>query len=436
MPARSAWFRLGGRLGAGALVCSLAYGGLRAELLSEYFPNGVPGYGTAPGVTVASRQRPNFDPAGVRMGSFILHPQVDEGLGYDSNVFGGGNRSPGSWLIGTHPSLLIGSDWSRNSIGAYVGVSDLHYLDQPRQSFTDWTTSLGGTFSIGRHQLTVAASHLQLHQPRTDLDALPSDTPVAFQVNDVRASYLVPWGRFSITPSLSFTTYTYEATRIFGVPASQEYRDRNVLQGAVTTRYQLSPQHDLLVVGRLLEVNYTAPQLGQPTRNSTGAEFLLGMANEANAVWQYRVLLGWETRVFAAAQYATHQAPIAEAAVTWNPSGVTTLTASLTRSIEDAAQEGIAGYTYTSGRLVLDHEARRNLLLQASVGLQHADYLQGGGHAGALSLGAGATWLVNRHMRVSATYDFTDQRGTSNPTLQTTGNYVRSVGLITLRFGM
>jgi hypothetical protein len=43
---------------------------------------------------------------------------------------------------------------------------------------------------------------------------------------------------------------------------------------------------------------------------------------------------------------------------------------------------------------------------------------------------------VNRHMRVSATYDFTDQRGTSNPTLQTTGNYVRSVGLITLRFGM
>jgi hypothetical protein len=209
-----------------------------------------------------------------------------------------------------------------------------------------------------------------------------------------------------------------------------------VLQGAVTTRYQLSPQHDLLMVGRLLGVDYTAPQPGQPTRNSTGAEVLLGVANEANSVWQYRVLLGWEMRAFAASQYSTHQAPIAEAAITWNPSGVTTLTATLTRSIEDAAQEGIAGYTYTSGRLVLDHEARRNLLLQASVGLQYADYLQGGGHAGALSLGAGATWLVNRHMRVSATYDFTDQRGTSSPTLQTTGNYVRSVGLITLRFGM
>ena len=84
----------------------------------------------------------------------------------------------------------------------------------------------------------------------------------------------------------------------------------------------------------------------------------------------------------------------------------------------------------------MDHEARRDLLLQASAGLQHADYLQGGGHASGFSLGAGATWLMNRHVHVSATYDFTDQRGTSNPGLQTTGNFVRSIGLISLRFGM
>src|SRR5262249_25039589 len=158
--------------------------------------NGVPGYGTAPGVTVASRQRPSFDPIGARTGSFVLHPQVDEGLGYDSNIFGSGNRAPGSWLVGTHPSLLVGTDWSPNSIGAYVGASALRYLDQPRQSYTDWTASLGGAVSVGRDQLTVAAAHLQLHQPRTDLDALPSDTPVAYQVNDVRASYLLSWGRF------------------------------------------------------------------------------------------------------------------------------------------------------------------------------------------------------------------------------------------------
>jgi hypothetical protein len=120
----------------------------------------------------------------------------------------------------------------------------------------------------------------------------------------------------------------------------------------------------------------------------------------------------------------------------WNPSGLTTITGSLTRSIEDAAQEGIVGYSYTSARLRLDHEYQRNVLLRFSAGVQHVDYLQGGGQSNGFSLGAGVTWLLNRHMRLSATYDFTDQTGSSNPTLQTTGSYTRSIGLLTLRFAM
>jgi len=68
--------------------------------------------------------------------------------------------------------------------------------------------------------------------------------------------------------------------------------------------------------------------------------------------------------------------------------------------------------------------------------MQHADFLQGGGAATGLSVGGGATWLMNRHMRLSATYDFTDQRGSNNPTLQTTGSYSRGIALLTLRLGL
>ncbi len=424
------------RLAAGvAIGCAAAYG-VRAELLATYFPAGVPGYGTAPGVTVASRLHPDFDPSGVRVGSFLLHPQIEEGLGYNSNLFGSGSGALGSWLVGTHPSLLIGSDWSRNSLSAYVGADDLRYLDQPAQGYTNWTAALGGTFSVGRDLLTVAVAHFSLHQPRTDLDALPSDTPIAYQVDDVRASYRIALNRWSVTPSVAFSSYRYAATTIDGTPTSQSYRDRNVVQGAVTTRYELSPQRDLLFVTRALAVNYTAPQVGQPTRNSDGYQVLMGLSDETGAVWQYRLLLGWEMRAFHAAQYGTRQAPIAEAAVSWNPSGMTTVTATLTRSIEDAAQEGIVGYTYSKARVAVDHEYLRNVLLQAYASYQHADYLPSGGYANSLSLGGGATWLINRHLRLSATYDFTDQHGTASSTLQTTGNYTRSIGLLTLRVAM
>ncbi len=425
------------RLAAAAVVgCVAAYAGVRAELLSDYFPTGVPGYGTAPGVTVASRERPDFDPPGVRAGSSVLHPLWEEGLGYDDNVFGSGDNKRGSWMVGTHPSLLVGSDWSRDSLAGYVSVNDRRYLDQPRQSYTNWTASLGGSLSVGRDQLTVSVAHFDLHQPRTELDALPTDEPVAYRVDDARAGYTIALNRLSITPGLAFSTYRYDATTIRGVPTSQAYRDRDVVQGAVTTRYELSPQRNFLLVTRLLGVHYVEPQSGEPTRDSNGYQVLLGFEDDADAVWRYRVLLGWEMRAFHASQYNTHQAPIAEGSLIWSPSGMTTITATLTRSIEDAAQEGIAGYTYSRARLVLDHEYLRNVLFQVSASLQRADYIPSGGDATSWSLGGGVTWIINRHLRLSATYDFTDQRGTTSPTLLTTGNYTRSIGLLTLRVGM
>jgi len=420
-----------------AIGAVVAYGGLsRAELLSSYFPMGVPGYGTAPGVTVASRARPEFDPPGVRLGSFMLRPLWDESLGYDDNVFGSSAGQRGSWIVGTHPSLLVTSDWSRNSLAGYVDVSDRRYLDQPTQSRTDWTASLGGTLAVGRDQLTVSVAHFSLHQDRTELDALPTDAPVAYQVEDVRVGYTIALGRLSVTPGLAYSTYRYDATTIQGVPTSQAYRDRDVVQAMVTTRYELSPQRNLLLVNRAVGTHYVVPQPGVPTPDSTGYQVLVGLDDDADAVWRYRVLLGWEVRAFHASAYRTHQAPIAEAALIWSPSGMTTVTATLSRTIEDAAQEGNAGYMLTRARVVVDHEYLRNVLLQASASVQHADFLQGGGQAGGFSVGGAATWLLNRRLRLSASYDFTDQRGSSTPGALTTGNYTRSIGLLTLRVGM
>jgi hypothetical protein len=210
-------------------------------------------------------------------------------------------------------------------------------------------------------------------------------SPIA-RVDDIRIGYKISLDRWSVTPSVAFSAFRYDATTIRAVPASQAYRDRDVVQGALTTRYELSPNRNLLLVTRALDVHYVEPHQGVPTRDSTGYQVLVGIGDDDDdAVWRYRVLLGWEVRAFRASQYSTHSAPMAEAALIWSPSGMTTVTATLTRSIEDAAQEGIVGYTYSRARLVLDHEYLRNVLLQASASVQRADYLPARGHASSFS---------------------------------------------------
>ena len=48
----------------------------------------------------------------------------------------------------------------------------------------------------------------------------------------------------------------------------------------------------------------------------------------------------------------------------------------------------------------------------------------------------GATWLVNRRVQLSATYDFTGQQGSGTAALPLSGDYTRGLALLTLRFGL
>ncbi len=420
--------RFGTRLALAFLGFALLGGRAAADMLSALLPAGVPGYGTAPGVTVASRLRPKTRPAGLRAGSFVLHPVLQEAFGFDSAPFGATGQ--GSWVLNTRPSLGIASDWSRDAFGAYVAIDNRRYLSAPTQDRTNVTLSLGGTRDIGRDRLTLSAAHLLQHQDRTQIGALDTDQPVAFRLTDMRASFAATDGAWTLTPDMRITAWRFGNATLLGAPLNQNYRDRTVIEGGATLDNQLAPRRDLLLVLRGLGQHYLHAQPGQPARDSAGFQALIGFANDDGGVWRYRLLVGVESRRFSAAAYSAHTEPIGEAAVTWNPSGVTTLTATLTRSMEDAAQEGVSGFTYTAAKLTVDHEWRRNLLLHVSAGVQRADFLQGGGYQTGVTMGAGITWLVNRRVHILASYGLSAQHGGS------AGDYTRQSGLLTLRLGL
>ena len=381
-----------------------------AQYISQFFPSGVPGYQDETGVTVASRLRAPYEPQGVHVGDFLVHAGLGESLGYRSNVAGFAG-APGSWFAETAPSATIVSDWSRDQLGAAVTVDNTRYFSTPKQDTTDWTVAIGGGYTIGRENLTAGYSHLSLHELPNAIGSPLSQTPIPYTVDDARLSYAFDQGRFKFIPRVDVQLYQYGDATVLGVPISQSFDNRVVATAGVETHYALTDQHSLLFVARGTESRYTDTPAGQPTCNSQSILALGGIDYQADGPWRYRLLVGVERRGFDAAQYATHTAPIAEASVIWTPTGLTTVTGTLSRTIEDATQLGTAGYTLTQGSVVVDHEYLRNVLLQAKGSLQAADYLQGGTTQTSYSFGAGAQWLLNQHLRVALTYSFTQQTG-------------------------
>ena len=417
---------------ATAMILLLLQQALGASL-SDIFADGVPGYGTQPGVTVQSRARPDAETQPIHAGAMLLRPRIEQTLGYDDNVLNGSNRR-GSWLTGTSGSLLIGSGWSRDAFGMFLSAADTRYVGQPTQNRTDGSASVGGSLDIGRDRLTLGLAHLSQHEDRSALNALASERPVALRVDDARLSYTAAFNRLTLIPEAELSAWHYGDTTVLGQFARQGYRDRTMLRGGATFRYEFAPLRHAVFVARALSQHYLDPLPGQPSMNSTGYQTLLGLDYDDDTVWRARFLIGGETRQFGASQYRSHTAVIAEGDLTWNPTGMTTVRASLTRSMEDAAQEGVSGFTYMAGNLRIDHELMRDVVINASAGLRHAMFLQGGQQSGG-SAGAGITWLFNRYARVSATYDLNTAHGSGPLNTAATG-YARDVALVTVRLGL
>jgi len=107
-------------------------------------------------------------------------------------------------------------------------------------------------------------------------------------------------------------------------------------------------------------------------------------------------------------------------------------------------QQGTTGFTYTSAELRVDHEYRRNVLLNAETGVRLAEYQQNGGTQTQYYASAGVSWLINRKMRLTGQYTFTTQSGTGTLTpvsatginTLVNGAYNQNLFLLTLHLGL
>jgi hypothetical protein len=442
---RSPHYALGTISAAGLLAGALGLcpNVARAQYVPNYFPTGVPGYDQELGVNVVTRLRPLYEEPGIRAGSFIIRPDLNESVGYNSNPLGlsGG---PTSAVIETNPSVSIASDWERNALGASFSIDDFRYPGAWSQNQTNWTAVIGGGYTIGRSNLNIAYGHYSLHESATDVGAPPSNTPISYTLDDFRTDYTFDLGRLKITPNAEFSMYRYGSTTILGVPSNQNYRDANVVQGGVAFRYELSDQRSLLLVLQGIDSDFINPTSNTPSLSSTSGLAMAGIDYQYNGIWRYQLLAGAEVRTFAAAQFKTRFAPIAKASVIWTPTGLTTVTGTVLRTIDDPVQEGTSGFTYTTAELRVDHEYRRNILLNAEGGVRLDDYLQGGGTQTQYYASAGVTWLINRHMRLTGQYTFTTQNspGGVEPVDVTgvntlvTGAYNQHLFLLTLHLGL
>jgi len=370
------------------------------------------------GETVTNRPRPELDPLGARAGGFLIHPGLELREVYDTNIFASDNDEKGDFITLVRPLLDIVSDWNNHAFDLNANATIGRHADQGEEDFEDFAVGANGRVDITqRANLRAGVSYNRLHEGRGSPDDVrreggsPPVEPTVFDVGSVFLTYQQWLGRFLLELDGAADQLDYDDVRTEnGGTIINDDRDRAIIAGGLKLGFEFLPGYTAFVRGAVDHRRYdNLDVLTVLDRDSEGYLIELGTDLDLTGVLFGDVAIGYRSQDYDDPRLDTVGDVTGRASLTWTPTGLTTLSASITREIIETTVDGASAIFETAGYAVLDHELLRNLLLQARVSVVGDDF-QGIDRSDTyIRAGFGANYLMNRYVRLELSYDHLDR---------------------------
>jgi len=398
--------------------------------------------------TVLRRARPDYDPLGMRVGGFIIHPSISIAGTYDSNVFATPNTRAtpvkSDFFVAEAPSISIGSDWNQDAISLTAGGAFKQYASLSSEDVNNFTTEASGRYDISNGEyLSADAIYQLLHEDRSDPNAvITAKNPIEYHVMGADVAYVRQKGRLGFRIDNTLTSYSFNnASTAAGVTIPEHFRDRNEYVVAPRLNYEIIPGYNafLRVIGNERQYFSQEPGAGphgeNVRRNSHGWEVDAGTAIEITRITSAEVYIGYLHQYYENPLFKSPAGLGYGANLIWNVTPITTVRGGFSQAVAETTLANASSSLETSVQLTVEHELLRNLLLLGSVGFVHDDYQQQlvASPRSDDTFGAdiGARYLLNRNWSATADVNYS-QRDSSAGNIAT-GNYRRVQAIVALK---
>lgn len=358
-------------------------------------------------VAVMDRQRPDYDPVGMPVGSFNFFPALTAAGNATNNVFRQSDEDADAWLSARAEGVLK-SDWGRHALSVDGFLQkDLHIDHRTENNFSYRARATGmleisdGNFVNGR------LSHERVVQDRGSTgDILATRKPVRYDESYAElGGRLGGQTRFSGKLNLGYRVRNYvDSVTPDGLPFDQDFRNYKDYIAAGQAGYRIGAEKELF-----LSLSHTWRRFDNdvPERRDVNViEVLGGIEGDVTPVIRGRFGLGYLSANFLSTTIKDQKGLAVDARLDFMVTELTTVRVDARRELRNVAGVNSNSATATVGRIGVDHELYRNVILSPSLSYEVADYV---GSDRDIKLFVGdlsARWLINRRLRAnaSATY--------------------------------
>ena len=306
-----------------------------------------------------------FEPVGFHVGSFLLRPAIEAVGGYDSNPA----RTPGgkgSWFGIAGGELQVRSEWQRHDFradirGNYTTFESQSSLDRP---FLD-ARAKARIDVIDQTKLELDGRYVvSTDNPGSpDLPADLAKLPI-FTNSGATAGLVQSFNRFEMALKATYDHFDYQRSKLAdGTTVSNADRNYDQYGGLVRASYELFPGvrpfAEVYVDHRSHELEFD--RFGQQ-RDSDGAAFKVGGVFDLARTLTGEAAIGYLTRRYDDPSLEDVRGMLADAALIWSASALTTVTLKAATTADESTLPGVSGVLRRDASVQLDHAWRRWLV--------------------------------------------------------------------------
>jgi hypothetical protein len=324
------------------------------------------------------------------------------------------------------PELDLTSNWSRNALAAYARGVFNRYWGSADQDTNDLSVGANGRLDVRRTTtVNMGVDLSRLTEPRTSPTSQGAPFPIQYKHLSTNLLGEKEFNRLRLSGRFDWERFRY-LDRPGNFPHDDQ--DRDVMMVTGRADYALSPDTAFFVeaAGNRHAYRLTSSPLvgGRPVfpdfvnRNSSGLRLLAGANFEFTALMRGELGVGYLDQHYQDDRFGHVTGPGVRARVEWFPTQLITVTATGTRSVEDAAIPGAAALLTEQATLRADYELLRNLILTGAASFGQDDYRGLSRRDQRVTALFGGTFLLNRHVGVRLDYSFYKQDSTgTDPTV-------------------
>lgn len=348
-----------------------------------------------------------YAPIGVRAGSFLLFPSLDLAGGYNTNPTRE-TGAPGSFFMSPAGELKVASDWGVHSLTADIIGSYQYYAADliPSLNVPFLNAKVDGRVDVTRdtqilleQRLIVSADNPGSPNLQAQVAALPPNQDVGETLGLAQQ-----FNRLSLSLKGLFDRATYNPSQLTdGELASNSDRNFDQYAGVFRVGYELDPGlKPFIEVQEDQRVHDEQFDRSGLQRDSTGTTAKLGSALDLFGTLTGEMALGYVDRNYKDPTLPAVTGFIADGALLWKPTGLTSFKLSATSQVYETVLAGASGELSRDVNLEVDHAFRAWLIGIAKAGFGYDDYVGQPLTDNRYFVSVGLTYIFTRELQAHA----------------------------------